>query len=67
MRYQVMATNQAGVLALKRDTIEGAIKKAGELRREGAYNEVKIVDTTTGAAIDESVIGNGSESGAPTP
>ncbi len=56
MRYHIMATSQAGVLGLKRDTIEGALKKAGELRREGAYNEVRIVDTTTGLPIDESQI-----------
>ena len=64
MRYHVMATSQAGVLGLKRDTIEGAIKKAGELRREGTYNEVRIVDTTTGAEIDESRIGGEAGGGA---
>lgn len=57
MRYHVTATSQAGVLVLKRDTIEGALKKAGELRREDTYNEVKIFDTATGAVVDESQTG----------
>ena len=63
MRYHITATSQAGILGLKRDTIEGAIKKAGELRREGTYNEVKIIDTASGAEISESQIG-GSADGA---
>ena len=63
MRYHIMATSQAGVLGLKRDTIEGALKKAGELRREGIYNEVRIVDTATGDAVDESQIGGRADGG----
>jgi hypothetical protein len=53
MRYHVMAGSQDGVLGLKRDTLEGALKKAGELRREGVYNEVRIIDTATGQVVEE--------------
>lgn len=53
MRYHVMASSQAGVLALKRDSIEGALKKARELRGDGLYSDVRIVDTSTGDAVDE--------------
>ena len=58
MLYNVTATNQAGVFSLKRDTIEGALKKAGELRREGIYNEVRIIEMATGTVVDESQIGD---------
>lgn len=32
MRYNVMAGGTMGVFGLKRDTLEGAVKKARELR-----------------------------------
>ena len=54
MRYHVMASGQAGVMGLKRDSIEGALKKAGELRQEGIYTEVRIIDASTGDVVDES-------------
>lgn len=53
MRYHVMASSQTGVMGLKRDTLEGAIKKAGELRGEGIYSEVRIIDTTSGEPVEE--------------
>ncbi|MBF0393315.1 MAG: hypothetical protein HQL38_11610 [Alphaproteobacteria bacterium] len=56
MRYNVVASGQDGILGLKRDTIKGALKKAGELRSEGIYTEVRIMDTTTGDVVDESLI-----------
>lgn len=53
MRYHVMAGGPTGVFALKRDTIEGALKKAGELRQSGEYSDVRIIDTTTGVSVEE--------------
>ena len=53
MRYQVMAGGTMGVFGLKRDTIEGALKKARELRQTGEYSDVRIIDTTTGSEVDE--------------
>lgn len=58
MRYNVVASGQDGILGLRRDTIEGALKKAGELRAEGIYTEVRIMDTTTGDVVDESRYGD---------
>jgi hypothetical protein len=54
MRYHIAASGQMGVVGLKRDTIEGALKKARELRDEGIYSDVRIVDNATGAEVDES-------------
>lgn len=53
MRYNIIGRNGAGNLCLKRDTLEGAIKKAGELRREDSCIEVRIVDTVTGNVVEE--------------
>lgn len=53
MRYHVMGSGQDGVIALKRDSIEGALKKARELRRDGHYAEVRIIDTASGEPVDE--------------
>lgn len=56
MRYHVMANSHVGLLDLKRDTIEGALKKAGELRDQGIYTEVRIMDTKTGTVVDEAQV-----------
>ena len=53
MRYNVMAGGPTGVFGLKRETIEGAFKKARELRQSGDYSDVRIIDTTTGTEVDE--------------
>ena len=64
MRYHIMANGEQGVIALKRDSIAGAIKKADELRQAGAYIEVRIIDTTTGAAVDEAAAAAAGAGGA---
>ena len=56
MRYHIMANSQSGVLGLKRDTIEGAIKKAAELRREGTYSAATIVRSLEQAAVEISEV-----------
>ena len=53
MKYNVMAGGTMGVFSLKRDTLEGAIKKANELRQSHEYEDVRIIDTETGAVVDE--------------
>ena len=53
MRYHIMGSAQDGVMCLKRDTLEGALKKAGELRQDGSYAEVRIVDTASGETVQE--------------
>lgn len=55
MRYHIMGSAQDGVMCLKRDTLEGALKKAGELRQDGSYSEVRIIDTTSGDVVPEQV------------
>lgn len=62
MRYNVMAGGPTGVFALKRDTIEGAVKKAGELRQSGEYSDVRIIDTSTGAVVGEPHAVDGAQS-----
>lgn len=56
MRYHVMGSGQDGVTALKRDTLEGALKKAGELRDDGHYADVRIIDTSTGEEVEEATL-----------
>jgi len=56
MRYHIVGSSQDGVIALKRDSIEGALKKAGELRQDGHYAEVRIFDTTSGQPLDEETL-----------
>lgn len=63
MSYRVMASGQSGVIGLQRETIQGAVKKAGELRRDGYYTEVRIIDADTGDAVDEGTV---AESPRPT-
>ncbi|WP_207482498.1 hypothetical protein [Arenibaculum pallidiluteum] len=58
MRYHIAASGQMGVVGLKRDTIAGALKKARELRGEGIYSDVRIVDSDTGAEVDEAQSGD---------
>ncbi|WP_377805579.1 hypothetical protein ABNQ38_02770 [Azospirillum sp. A29] len=53
MRYHITGSSQVGVMGLKRDTLEGALKKANELRQEGIYSEVLIIDTETGDVVKE--------------
>ncbi|PWC42109.1 hypothetical protein [Azospirillum sp. TSO22-1] len=53
MRYHVMAGGTMGVISLKRDTLDGAIKKAGELRQSHEYEDVRIIDTESGAVVEE--------------
>ncbi|WP_431855560.1 hypothetical protein [Azospirillum sp.] len=53
MRYHVMAGGTMGVISLKRDTLDGAIKKANELRQSHEYEDVRIIDTDSGAVVDE--------------
>ena len=53
MRYHVMAGGSMGVFSLKRDTLEGAIKKANELRQSHEYEEVRIIDTESGTVVEE--------------
>jgi hypothetical protein len=53
MRYHITGSSQVGVLGLKRDTLEGALKKANELRQQGIYNEVQIIDIETGDVVKE--------------
>lgn len=59
MRYHITANTDVGAVCLKRDTLEGAYKKANELRQEGTYLDVHIVDTETGATLQEPVPANG--------
>jgi len=54
VRYHVMAGGTMGVFSLKRDTLEGAVKKANELRQSHEYEDVRIIDTENGAVVDES-------------
>ena len=53
MRYHVMAGGSMGVFSLKRDTLEGAIKKANELRQSHEYEDVRIIDTENGTVVAE--------------
>ena len=53
MRYHVMAGGTMGVISLKRDTLDGAIKKATELRQSHEYEDVRIIDTESGAVVEE--------------
>lgn len=53
MRYHVMAGGSMGVISLKRETLESAVKKANELRESHEYSDVRIIDTATGAAVEE--------------
>ncbi|NUB05809.1 hypothetical protein FW320_06415 [Azospirillum sp. Vi22] len=53
MRYHITASSQVGVMGLKRDTLEGALKKARELREQGIYTDVRIIDTENGTVIQE--------------
>lgn len=53
MRYHVMAGGSMGVISLKRDTLDGAVKKANELRSSHEYEDVRIIDTESGATVDE--------------
>ncbi len=53
MRYNVMAGGTMGVFGLKRDTLEGAVKKARELRQSGEYSDVRIIDIETGSVVEE--------------
>ncbi|WP_455184481.1 hypothetical protein [Azospirillum palustre] len=53
MRYHITGSSQVGVMGLKRDTLEGALKKANELRQQGIYNDVQIIDIETGDVVKE--------------
>ncbi|MBP2306394.1 hypothetical protein GBZ48_03015 [Azospirillum melinis] len=53
MRYHITGSSQVGVMGLKRDTLEGALKKANELRQQGIYNDVQIIDIETGHIVKE--------------
>ncbi|WP_376963681.1 hypothetical protein ABNQ39_25780 [Azospirillum sp. A26] len=53
MRYHITGSSQVGVMGLKRDTLEGALKKAKELREQGTYNDVQIIDIETGDIVKE--------------
>lgn len=59
MRYHITANTDVGAVCLKRDTLEGAFKKANELRRDGTYLDVHVVDTETGDVLQDVAPQNG--------
>ncbi|MGC1305423.1 MAG: hypothetical protein WA840_23885 [Caulobacteraceae bacterium] len=54
MAYNIFAQNLLGAIALERDSVPGALKKARELRQDGMWN-VRIADEQ-GHWLDESQI-----------
>lgn len=53
MPYHITGNTDVGAVCLKRDSLEGALKKARELREDGTYLNVRIVDAESGATVPE--------------
>lgn len=52
MPYSISAETLIGAVTLRRDTVDGAIKKARELREGGMWN-IRVADDDGEVVIDE--------------